>query len=236
MSNTRKKMARELAAKTGMAYLGAINTLRAAAQARSGAAARASEAAVVAVDKLPIGSRTAQQIVLALRAPHVSSVRVGHVRGGVFSNLKAMNEYMDELARNPKYFAKARDVDWLVSRGEHDALLDLGATADLRGVQTVRVPAPADGEPYAITCAHCRRWIMCGRGQRDGTCACGHAYRVVLDGRHAPSLERGERCMDCGKAFGADEPRAPLREWRRVNEGQMACWSCASMPHIGPYP
>lgn len=236
MSNTRKKMARELAAKTGMSYQGAINTLTAAVRARSSAASRTSEAAAVAVDQLPIGSRTAEQIVHALRAPHVSSVRVGRVRGRAFSNLQAAIEYMDELARNPKYFAKARDVSWLVSRGEHDALLDIGATADLRGVQTIRVPAPGDGEPYAVTCAHCRRWIVCGQEQRTSACACGRAYRVVIDDRHAPPLARGERCMDCGKGVLSDEPLAPHRAWRRVNDGQIACWVCASMSHVGPYP
>jgi hypothetical protein len=229
MSNTRKQKARALAEKANMSYQAAINVLAAGARARS-------EAAFVEVDQLPIGSRTAEQIVGALRAPHVSSVRVGRVRGGAFSNLKAMNEYMDELARNPKFFAKARDVAWLVSRGEHDALLALGATADLRGVQAIRVPAPRAGEAYAVTCAHCRRWLVCGREQRAGTCTCGRAYRIEIDGRHTPPLTRGERCMDCGKAFRAGESLAPHEAWRRVNEAQLACSSCASMPHVGPYP
>ena len=228
MSNTRKQKARALAAKTGMSYQASINALAAGAHTRS-------EPPAGAVD-LPIGSRTAEQIVLELRAPHVSSIRVGHVRGGVFSNLRAANEYMDELAKNPKYFAKARNISTLVSLGEHDALLALGATADLRGVQAIRVPTPGDGKPYAVTCAHCRRWIMCGREQRAGTCACGRGYGVGVDGRHAPPLERGERCMDCGKAFQAGESLAPHQAWRRVNESQITCWVCASMSHVGPYP
>jgi hypothetical protein len=178
-----------------------------------------------------------------LHTPTTFAVLAGRIpaaAGG--ANLALVMKQVDDLARNPKYYAKAGGVDMVVSLDERNALIAAGAIDDRKG-QIIRSHRFAAGEPFqgltfSDRCKNCRRWIWCGEADRESTCICGYPYRVSFD--LIPDLVWGKRryacCMDCGMESAMHPVGEGYSPWRARGAWQFQCNKCYQTDDRGPAP
>lgn len=168
-------------------------------------------------------------LIADLAAIHVSSILVGRIPPVSHSAEAAVaSEHARELAQNPKYFARSASNQKLISLSELEELLRCGAT-ERDSVQKIRVFAPEIATTFSVPCAHCERWIWCGREPASGRCRCGHQFEIAFDGTTDWELPQGRLCMDCGEPFGSVEGDRDRGPWQPVGARQVTCQICAVM-------
>ncbi len=191
----------------------------------------------------PPGRRSVDELLAQLHTPSPFAVLVGRIpatAGG--ANAELVLKQVQDLAQNPKYYAKTGGVDMMVSLDEHNTLIAAGAIDDRKG-QIIRSHRFAAGEPFATLtfsdrCKKCRRWIWCGESDRESTCICGHLYRVSFD--LIRDLVWGKRryacCADCGVEAAMHPVAAGYSPWRSLSAWQFQCHKCYQADERGPLP
>lgn len=179
----------------------------------------------------PIGD-----LISELRSVHVSSILVGRVPNAVAgSNLAVLREQLRHRELNPAWFARSASVQKLISKAEHDALMQRGATEEYGGVQRIRVFKTGRDTSFSVPCANCERWIWCGHDERAGKCVCEAPYEVTFDGPIDWSLPQGWLCMNCGERFKVTVVTESRGPWHAINSHQQACDVCFHMKHVGAW-
>lgn len=215
MTNKRKQRARALSEKTGMSYQAAINAIT-----------------TTNAPAAPQVERSLQQLLAELRA--TSTFGVVTRRCPAVSRSASLDlaiAQAEALARRPLYYAESTPVSLIVSATESRRLLDAGA-AEKGSVQVIRAFTIGDAHTVSDQCENCRAWIWCfrrsGESTAEGTCDCGHRYRIVFDGQ--PDWDRALdlRCMRCGTEHRMSQRHENLNPWRHVNERQVLCNRCAT--------
>lgn len=170
------------------------------------------------------------QLLEELRTPTTFAVLVGRIRPIAGSaDPRVAEEQARDLAANPVYYAETGSVEKAIPFDQYTQLIEHGA-ADDRRVQMIRSTRQENGSTVHLSegCDRCRRWIIAGDKEREGTCFCGHSYRVVYDlhpnGRW--SLQEGDCCMECGQQLGFREWVGDRQPWHVVNDGQIRCHPC----------
>jgi len=182
---------------------------------------------------LPVPSdRSVEELLALLQTPSTFGVLVGRVPSVASgANPVLVQKQAEDLARNPRYYAKTGGTDMLVSLEEHNRLIAVGAIDDRKG-QILRshrfVEAPFEGLTFSEQCKKCRRWIWCGEENRESTCICGHPYRVSFDliAELVWGKEQYQRCMDCGAEFAMHPVSEGYSPWRPVSMWQVQCNKC----------
>jgi hypothetical protein len=185
----------------------------------------------------PAGPRSVPEMLALLQAPSTFELVVGRMPAvAAGANLALVQKQADDLARNPRYYAKSGGADYTVSLDEHNKLIAAGALDDREGqmIRSNRFVGPLEGTTFSDRCKTCDRWIWCGNAPRESECVCGHRYRVAFDliELFAWNKQQDPRCADCGVRFGLQPVDAGHSPWRNLNEWQMQCFKCHSMDVI----
>lgn len=72
--------------------------------------------------------RTLDQLLKELRVTNASDVTTGRNVGGISADLVVARKHAAERAANPSYYARSKHMGFLVTREEHELLVDAGAT------------------------------------------------------------------------------------------------------------
>jgi hypothetical protein len=89
------------------------------------------------------------------------------------------------------------------------------------------------GNAHTISeqCESCQRWVWCLRHQEeasaDGTCYCGHRYRIVFDAEMDWNRPFEPRCLECGTEHRMSQRHEGLNPWRWINPRQVLCNHCS---------
>ena len=136
MTDKRKKRARALSEKTGMPYQAAINILATAVEGK----VSTPEPVPPIPEAEPV--LTIPGVLKEFLVGHVSSILIGRMPAqGRSATYEIARQAAEDLARNPKYFAKTQHVEKIISIAQLDALAALGATRS-REMQVARVLSP----------------------------------------------------------------------------------------------
>lgn len=203
MSNKLNQRARALAKKANISFHAAKNRLQAA------------------------NNHTVAPLLERLHAEPFQVV-VGRVPAiGRSASLEAASAQAARLAASPMLYAESGSASMQVTPHEAHALIHCGA-ADANATQIIRSFHNDKQITFSDHCDNCRRWIWCATDEREGTCFCGHPYRVVFDlapVRHWTKPQNA-RCMDCGIERIPHPVERGISPWHPVNEGQSRCNPC----------
>ncbi len=247
MGSKFKDLVRARMAKTNEGWETAVRHVRAQTQAVGGQGGGGQQQPparppIEALMEQPPGRRSADELLALLHTTSTFAVLVGRIpaaAGG--ANLALVMKQVDDLARNPKYYAKTGGVDMTVSLDEHNALIAAGAIDDRKG-QIIRSHRFAAGEPFqrltfSDQCKECRRWIWCGEADRESKCICGHTYRVSFDlvAELVWGKKQHQHCMDCGADFAMHPVSEGNSPWHPVSMWQLQCDNCrrSATPNSG---
>ena len=102
------------------------------------------------------------------------------------------------------------------------------ADGSIQVIRTHHGEEPLGIFSFSERCERCKRWVWCGRDEREDACVCGHRYRVVFD--LPPVLhwtqKRGQCCMDCGAENTFTQPHEGRNPWHPVSVAQIRCNAC----------
>lgn len=213
MTNKRKKIARALSEKTGMSYQAAINALAATSQ----------------LSEIPRAERSIQQLLAELGVTSAFGVVTGRSPAvGRSATLAIAVGQADQLAARPIHLAESTGASCVVSPSESRLLVDAGAAEQGR-IQVIRA-FTIDVHTISEQCESCRAWIWCfkpqGESSAEGTCQCGHRYRIVFDAEPDWGRVLDLRCTRCGTEHRMSQRHEDLNPWRHVNERQVLCNRC----------
>jgi hypothetical protein len=173
------------------------------------------------------------RLLAELRVDGTFTVATGRLPAvGRATNLATASEQAHRLATNPVYTAETGGMAITVTKQQSELLVANGAANG--EIQMIRTFMP-DNEPFATFgfsdhCKACRRWIWCGRAEREAICSCGQTYRVTFD--LAPvfrwTQRNGQVCTHCGTEHTFTEPTEGRNPWRNENLWQPVCNRCYS--------
>lgn len=178
--------------------------------------------------------RTVDQLLAELNVATTFGVETGRDRTPrVGANLKILTAEVEELARNPRYFARSGRVVMSVTPDQMDALRRAGAPGD--DVQVIRsFKHDRLSTTFSDKC-RCGRWVHLGAADHEATCFCGKTYRVVFDRwpEDWTAMKREMVCMSCGEEMGMSLLGSGLNPWHSINEYQMHCDACSAKGNGG---
>ena len=220
-----KKLVRARQAKTGESYTTALRHVRAQASTPQNETEESMNDSfapppTAIVDDVP-------PLLLQLRASPFA-IQVGRMSavGRSASYEVAMAQAHDRLV-NPKFYAESGAVSMTISEQQLEHLVKVGAARDTE-IQIIRTFHNDHGATFSDRCSACKRWIWCGREEREATCVCGQPYRVVFDLSHIHHWTQKQdwRCVDCGTRFGMTEVSEGRNPWGHLHDWQIQCKLC----------